>query len=61
MAACGPAPDRLMYHYNDRLIFSATDLVTFLGCRHASFLDYRQLESPVPLPPEDPYLKLLQE
>src|SRR4029077_3952572 len=41
--------------------FSATDLVNFLGCRHATFLDRRQLDDPLPLPPEDPYLKLLQE
>src|SRR5262249_14651105 len=50
-----------MYRYNGKLIFSATDLVTFLGCRHATFLDRRQLDEPVPLPPDDPYLELLQE
>jgi uncharacterized protein len=47
--------------YRDKVIFSATDLVTFLGCRHATFLDRRQLDDPVPLGPDDPYLKLLQE
>src|SRR6516165_6214200 len=50
-----------MRRYNGKLIFSATDLATFLGCRHATFLDRRQLDDPVPLAPDDPYLKLLQE
>jgi hypothetical protein len=30
------------------LVFSATDLVNFLGCRHASFLDRRHLDDPMP-------------
>jgi uncharacterized protein len=46
---------------SDRLLFSATDLVNFLGCGHASFLDLRQLRSPVELPPPDPQAALLQE
>jgi predicted RecB family nuclease len=50
-----------MYYKNKNLIFSATDLVTFLGCRHATFLDRRQLEEPAPLPAADPYLELLQQ
>ena len=50
-----------MYRHNGQLVFSATDLVTFLGCRHATFLDRRQLDAPVPLPEDDQYLKLLQE
>jgi predicted RecB family nuclease len=42
------------------LVFSATDLVNFLGCRHAAFLDRKHLDEPLPLSPEDPLLKLLQ-
>jgi len=29
-----------------RLLLSATDLVNFLGCRHATFLDLRDLIDP---------------
>jgi predicted RecB family nuclease len=43
------------------LIYSATDLVNFLGCRHASFLDRRNLDEPMPLSEEDPMMVLLQE
>jgi hypothetical protein len=45
--------------YNDQLVFSASDLVTFLGCRHATVLDRPQLDAPVPVAEDDPYLKLL--
>ena len=52
-----------MYRHNDNLIFSASDLVSFLGCRHATFLDRLKVEGKVPPPqePQDPYLELLQE
>ena len=50
-----------MRYYQERLLFSASDLVTFLGCRHASVLDRRQLDERAPLPEEDAYTKLLQE
>ncbi len=43
------------------LIFSASDLVNFLGCRHATFLDRRHLDEPMPLADADPLLALLQE
>lgn len=43
------------------LIFSATDIVSFLGCRHASFLDRRNIDNPAPIAEDDPYLVLLQE
>jgi len=33
-----------------RLLLSATDLVNFLGCRHATYLDMRDLTDPVELP-----------
>jgi len=45
-----------MRFHKQQLVFSATDLVNFLGCRHATFLDRRQLDEPVLLPDEDPYL-----
>lgn len=50
-----------MRRYQEQLVFSASDLVTFLGCRHATVLDRRQLDVPVPVAEEDAYLKLLQE
>jgi len=50
-----------MRRYHDRLLFSASDLVNFLGCRHATFLDRRQLDDPAPVAEDDAYTKLLQE
>jgi predicted RecB family nuclease len=50
-----------MRRYQEQLVFSASDLVTFLGCRHATVLDRRQLDAPVPLAKDDDYLQLLQE
>jgi uncharacterized protein len=43
------------------LIFSATDLVNFLGCRHATFLDRRNLDEPMAVGQDDPLLVLLRE
>jgi predicted RecB family nuclease len=48
-------------NHNGGLIFSATDLVNFLGCRHATFLDRRHLDQPMRLGEEDPLLVLLQQ
>jgi predicted RecB family nuclease len=49
-------------HIRDGAItFSATDLVNFSGCRHATFLDRRNLDDPVPAGEGDPYVVLLQE
>ncbi len=42
------------------LLFSATDLVNFLGCSHSSALDIEHLGRAGPPAPEDPYLALLQ-
>jgi predicted RecB family nuclease len=42
-------------------IYSATDLVNYLGCTHATFSDLRQLTHPVALPEDDEQAKLLQE
>lgn len=50
-----------MRRHEQGLLFSATDLVNFLGCRHATFLDLRQLLQPVELPPPDEILELLAE
>lgn len=52
-----------MYRHNDNLIFSASDLVAFLGCRHATFLDRQRVDGLVAPPDEvsDPHLELLQE
>jgi predicted RecB family nuclease len=46
---------------NQSLMFSATDLVNFLGCRHATFLERHDLDAPVAHETEDPLLALLQE
>jgi predicted RecB family nuclease len=45
---------------NRTVTFSATDLVTFLGCRHATYLDVRDLPSPTEAPADDAFLALLQ-
>jgi uncharacterized protein len=52
-----------MYRHNDRLIFSASDLVAFLGCRHATWLDRLKVTGQVqpPQEPPDPYLALVQD
>ena len=48
---------------NNGLIFSASDLIAFLGCRHATYLDRRRVDGLVAPPAEtsDPYLDLLKE
>lgn len=45
----------------DALLFSATDLVNFLACRHVSFLDRRNLNDPALFAKDDAYLMLLQK
>lgn len=50
-----------MRKLDDGRLFSASDLVNFLGCPQATRLDLRQLESPVELPPDDEQAVLLQE
>lgn len=42
-------------------LYSASDLVNFLGCTHATVLDLAQLDNPVKLPPDDEQTQLLQE
>lgn len=36
-----------------RLLLSATDLVNFLGCRHATYLDLGDLTDPQEIPASD--------
>ena len=42
-------------------LLSATDLVNFLGCKHASFLDLRDLTDPVEIPERDAATVLIFE
>ena len=42
-------------------LYSASDLVNFLGCVHSTALDLRQLRRPVALPDDDEQTVLLQE
>jgi predicted RecB family nuclease len=42
-------------------IYSATDLVNYLGCTHATFSDLRQLVQPVAFAADDEHAQLLQE
>jgi len=44
-----------------RLLLSATDLVNFLGCRHATYLDLRDLTDPMQLPERDAATALIFE
>jgi predicted RecB family nuclease len=44
-----------------RLLLSATDLVSFLGCRHATYLDRRDLTDPVEIPERDAATVLIFE
>lgn len=41
-------------------LYSASDLVNFLGCTHATMLDLKQLVRPVSFPDDDEMAKLLQ-
>jgi hypothetical protein len=43
------------------LLLSATDLVNFLGCRHATYLDLGDLTDPVRLPERDAAIVLIFE
>lgn len=50
-----------MQKRNGVTLFSASDLVNFMGCTHATLLDLRQLVDPIEFPPDDDYTRLLQE
>lgn len=49
-----------MRRHEERLLLSAGDLVTFLGCRHATALDLRALDEPLEKSAPDPTLSFLQ-
>jgi uncharacterized protein len=50
-----------MQSRNGASLFSASDLVNFMGCAHATVLDLHQLVAPVEFPPDDDQVVLLQE
>jgi uncharacterized protein len=50
-----------MQIFDGRLLLSATDLVNFLGCRHATFLDLQDLIDPAELPQPDAATALIFE
>ena len=50
-----------MREYQGKRLYSATDLVNFLGCVHATALDVRQLSAPVELKIEDAQTELLRK
>ncbi|MDB6085332.1 MAG: hypothetical protein JWN43_3213 [Gammaproteobacteria bacterium] len=49
-----------MRYFKQALTFSATDLVNFLGCRHATYLDVLDLADPAPPIPAEPFVELLK-
>ena len=49
-----------MFKANDRIIYSASDIVNFLECEHISTLDRLNMESPLPETPDGEDLLLLQ-
>ena len=48
-----------MFKHPDGLLFSATDLLHFMGCRHSSALDLGHLRNPGSVFPTDPFAELL--
>jgi len=50
-----------MQIHNGERLFSASDLVNFIGCAHNTFLDLRNLVTPVRFPADDDAAVLLQE
>ncbi|WP_084582912.1 TM0106 family RecB-like putative nuclease [Sphingomonas azotifigens] len=50
-----------MRKYGGRTILSASDLVNFMGCTHASVLDIRNLETPTSFDAADEHTALLRE
>jgi uncharacterized protein len=51
-----------MQSYGDTVLYSAKDLINFLGCRHSTALDLEVASRRLPAPEavDDPYLALLQ-
>lgn len=50
-----------MQRHDAATLYSASDLVNFLGCTHATVLDLDYLDHPVTLPPDDEQTRLIQE
>lgn len=50
-----------MRRLDGRLLLSSGDLVAFLGCRHASSLDFRALDEDMETSDDDPTLALIQD
>src|ERR1700752_1950491 len=50
-----------MQFLDGKLLFSASDLVNFLGCRHATYLDLRNLADEVAIPERDAATVLIFE
>jgi uncharacterized protein len=50
-----------MQRYGGGTLFSASDLVNFMGCMHATVLDLGRLDTPVAFAPDDEHTKLLQD
>ena len=50
-----------MHEHAGTVLYSATDLVNFLGCTHSTALDIQQLTKPAATFVTDPYTKLLQQ
>lgn len=48
-----------MWNSPDGLLFSASDLLNFMGCRHSTSLDLRRLIDPVVVAPSDPMADFL--
>lgn len=51
----------MMIRDSDGVVLSASDLVNYLGCRHATFLDMRNLGKPPPETAPDPNAELIQK
>lgn len=50
-----------MLKHGGQTLYSASDLVNFMGCAHATVLDVRNLATPVSFAPDDESAVLLQE
>jgi hypothetical protein len=50
-----------MRKLNGNILFAAHDLERFLACSHATFLDLRNLEEPLPKSEDDEQARPLQE
>src|SRR5262249_43479264 len=50
----------IMQRRGEATLFSASDLVNFMGCAHATFQDLRNLDAPVEFAPDDESAVLLQ-